>query len=553
MSGLLTIGLGGQQVVDQSGTLSGITIPLGTNVLVTKDSNTPSGDPVAVTLSGVGLGVGVTATVNNGATLTVDGLAAAGLGSSLMIGQGGTLELAPGVGAAIATPISFTGSSGTLQVDGTSLSLLSPVQGFTGGDLIDLRNCGNLTDVQMNNGVLSLISNGTQIGSMALSGVFDPATLGCVSDGLGGALIGLGLGHAASSGSGSAGGSGGMSGGQSSGASVNPGTTTGGTTVTGSTGGSSSGGASTSATITVSTGGSVGAQVSVNVNTTHDNVIVAKLPTDQFSVQVGVPTAVSTTIMANSTVLHFLDGVGVLNSSGAAEQVAHLYQAAFGRSADLTGLQYWTGQLEGNAATVVNAADSFASSTEFMGKYGQLSDANYVSQLYQNVLGRAADAAGQSYWQGQLASGCTRGQVLSGLAQSYENIHNTLSTTGDATFGEAYRLYQAALGRTPDQGGLSYWTNCMQAGTTAGQVAAGFVNSAEFQTEYKNLGNGDFVGRLYQNVLGRAADSSGADYWTSQLASGASRAQVLAGFSDSQENRAVTASATHDGWVFLSA
>jgi hypothetical protein len=49
------------------------------------------------------------------------------------------------------------------------------------------------------------------------------------------------------------------------------------------------------------------------------------------------------------------------------------------------------------------------------------------------------------------------------------------------------------------------------------------------------LSNGDYVNALYNNVLGRPADSGGYTYWTNQLAGGMTRAQLLLAFNDSAE------------------
>jgi len=106
---------------------------------------------------------------------------------------------------------------------------------------------------------------------------------------------------------------------------------------------------------------------------------------------------------------------------------------------------------------------------------------------------------------------------------------------GDA--GQAYRLYQAAFNRTPDQHGLSYWVSQLDHGASLLQVAQAFVVSDEFrQTFGSNLSNQAFVNAMYTNILGRNADTSGSSYWVSQLNAGQSRAQVLLGFSESPEN-----------------
>ena len=111
-------------------------------------------------------------------------------------------------------------------------------------------------------------------------------------------------------------------------------------------------------------------------------------------------------------------------------------------------------------------------------------------------------------------------------------------TSGNA--GEAYRVYQAAFNRTPDSGGLGYWIKQMDNGLSLLDVSSGFVNSAEFKSIYgQSPANPDIVTRFYQNVLHRASEQSGFDYWVNELNSGHQTvAQVLAGFSESPENQA---------------
>ncbi len=115
--------------------------------------------------------------------------------------------------------------------------------------------------------------------------------------------------------------------------------------------------------------------------------------------------------------------------------------------------------------------------------------------------------------------------------------NGTLALDFDGNAGQAYRVYQAAFDRTPDAGGLSYWVSRMDAGAALRDVAQGFVISAEFISVYgANSSDADFVGRLYHNVLHRDGEAGGAAFWQGQLASGVSRATVLAGFSESPEN-----------------
>lgn len=113
----------------------------------------------------------------------------------------------------------------------------------------------------------------------------------------------------------------------------------------------------------------------------------------------------------------------------------------------------------------------------------------------------------------------------------------THTETDDDYDGQAFRLYMAALDRTPDPAGLANWTNVLRSGTDLDDVARGFVTSVEFESRYGSLSDSEYVTQLYQNVLNRAPDSAGYANWMSHLSAGESRETVLIGFSESTENR----------------
>ena len=152
-----------------------------------------------------------------------------------------------------------------------------------------------------------------------------------------------------------------------------------------------------------------------------------------------------------------------------------------------------------------------------------------------------------SYTVTQTATGLTvRDSVGSEGADTLQNIERlefsdkgiAFDITGNA--GQVYRLYQAAFNRTPDSGGLGDWIYGMDTGLSLLDVSSGFVNSAEFKSVYgQNPSNAEVVTRFYQNVLHRAPEQAGYDYWINQIESGLqTRIQVLAGFSESPENQA---------------
>jgi hypothetical protein len=131
--------------------------------------------------------------------------------------------------------------------------------------------------------------------------------------------------------------------------------------------------------------------------------------------------------------------------------VSRLYLAAFNRVPDRPGLINWVGYAQANSLQAV--ADAFAESEEFTNRYGSSSDAAFVTQLYQNVLGRSADPAGMAYWTGLLAGGATRGQVLVGFSQSPEGISVFAPTL------RTFLSYNAFANATPAQSDLDYWNN----------------------------------------------------------------------------------------------
>ncbi len=111
----------------------------------------------------------------------------------------------------------------------------------------------------------------------------------------------------------------------------------------------------------------------------------------------------------------------------------------------------------------------------------------------------------------------------------------------NGTAGGAYRIYQAAFDRAPDKAGLGYWIAQMDKGMSVADVAASFIASAEFKALYgANPSDDQFLTKVYGNVLGRAPDAAGFNWWLDQLANdpAMTQARCLANFSESAENQA---------------
>ena len=116
----------------------------------------------------------------------------------------------------------------------------------------------------------------------------------------------------------------------------------------------------------------------------------------------------------------------------------------------------------------------------------------------------------------------------------------TVALDIDGIAGQAYRVYQAAFNRTPDNGGLKYWIGLMDGGVSLPTVSSAFIASAEFKALYGTKPTNDlFVAKLYDNVLHRAPDQGGYNYWVGLLNTGKiDNISTLINFSESAENQA---------------
>lgn len=122
-----------------------------------------------------------------------------------------------------------------------------------------------------------------------------------------------------------------------------------------------------------------------------------------------------------------------------AKTISWFYAAAFGRTpvpdstlpdnGDLGGLIFWTdafiegdgdfAQFQGNLDAI---GDFFVASDEFQARYPDaMTNEQFVTALYNNMLNRDPDLAGFNFWVNELNSGQSRGAVLVDFANTPEN------------------------------------------------------------------------------------------------------------------------------------
>ncbi|MRX08247.1 DUF4214 domain-containing protein [Pseudoduganella sp. FT25W] len=106
--------------------------------------------------------------------------------------------------------------------------------------------------------------------------------------------------------------------------------------------------------------------------------------------------------LVNVERLKFGDASMALDIDGVGGMAYRIYQAAFNRAPDSTGLGYWIGLMD-QGVTLKQVAQSFVDSAEFKTLYGSNpTSLQVVDKFYQNVLHRAGEAAGVAYWSGIL-------------------------------------------------------------------------------------------------------------------------------------------------------
>ncbi len=159
--------------------------------------------------------------------------------------------------------------------------------------------------------------------------------------------------------------------------------------------------------------------------------------------------------------------------------IIRLYFAYFLRIPDYDGLLYWINAYK-IGENLTNISESFASSQEFQNRYGNLTNEQFVTLLYWNVLERAPDSGGFVYWTNQLNSGrMTRGEVMLGFSESQE-YKNKIANSVYVTMA-----YVGMLRRAPDQEGFNYWLGLMNSEQSELSLIEGFLYSEEYANRFK--------------------------------------------------------------------
>lgn len=165
---------------------------------------------------------------------------------------------------------------------------------------------------------------------------------------------------------------------------------------------------------------------------------------------------------------------------GSIGAITRLYIATFRRLPDTENFSSWLARYRNDPsdANVAAIADAFTATPEFVGRYAQLVDSQYIDQIYRDILGRPAEPSALAFWQGELARGVSRGALLLAATQSPEHRARMFNTV------YVVAIYYGMLRRTPEAGGYENWVNYLNAGNSGQALISQFLAAAEYRNRF---------------------------------------------------------------------
>ena len=216
--------------------------------------------------------------------------------------------------------------------------------------------------------------------------------------------------------------------------------------------------------------------------------------------------------------------------------VRRMYKVCFDREPDEAGFEGWCNGLKNGTENYRSIALGFLTGEEMTVR--NLSDEEYVTEVYKALFDREPDEGGYNSWLNALKNGMTRAELVEGfiVCDEYSNICDEyeIESRKDQIAGYVERLYTVILGRASEEPGKTTWTNTLFGNAiSAADAAYEFAFTPEFVNQ--NVSDEEFVTRFYQALLDREPDDGGLEVWTNALKSGVSRKFVLEGFMESVE------------------
>lgn len=163
---------------------------------------------------------------------------------------------------------------------------------------------------------------------------------------------------------------------------------------------------------------------------------------------------------------------------GVEAPVIRLYSAYLQRTPDTSGLNFWINRRRSGNYTLAKISASFADSSEFKRKYGALSNEDFVTLIYEDVLERPKDPSGFAFWVRKLDNGTGRGQVMLNFSDSNEYV------TKQASEVKAVTTYLGMLRRTPTSSEMAAVVARLDGGTPITTIISEILASASYEARF---------------------------------------------------------------------
>lgn len=215
-----------------------------------------------------------------------------------------------------------------------------------------------------------------------------------------------------------------------------------------------------------------------------------------------------------------------------------------GRSSHVIGTNPWTWRCVG-----VSGGSNASCSTQIEDNTEIEKRVEFIERFYREILNRVADPDGLDNWLDVIQTE-SAAKVALGFFDSQEFTNLRLNNDDFI-----YILYNTLFDREPDQQGLYFWMEQLEAGTLRTMIVYSFLRSPEFS----NLANSFnitafnendeslfqinvFIDRIYHLVLNREPDEAGFKNWTTHISNGGSASDLARSFFRSPEftNRQTT-------------
>lgn len=178
---------------------------------------------------------------------------------------------------------------------------------------------------------------------------------------------------------------------------------------------------------------------------------------------------------AGYTAWHASGAIATDSDASVGQELSRLFRTMFGRQPDYGGHTFWLGQRwNGTSLAAVSAA--FAGSPEYFQLHGNRTDAQFVTFMYQNALGRNPDPGGLNAWVG-IVQAHGRAQAAAWFANAGESVTHQQPTV------EAVMLYHGLFNRAADTGGLNFWSGQIASGTSLTQASQVFMNAPDYWSQ----------------------------------------------------------------------